>query len=87
MAGVVQAVRHGGDFVVQKLRVADAGSRGRCARDTDADVNLNPFRSTMAQAGWYATEPKTNPLLEPVDGDEIDELVNWQIENGKGNWK
>ena len=50
-------------------------------------MNLNPFRSTMAQAGWYATEPKTNPLLEPVDGDEIDELVNWQIENGKGNWK
>ena len=26
-------------------------------------------------------------LFDPVDGDEIDDLVNWQIEKGKGNWK
>ena len=25
-------------------------------------------------------------LLEPVDGDEIDELVNWQIAKGKDDW-
>jgi len=52
-------------------------------------VNFNPFAwsTTAARAGWYSTEQKTNPLLEPVDGDEIDDLVNWQIEKGKGNWK
>ena len=25
-------------------------------------------------------------LLEPVAGDEIDELVNWQIAKGKDDW-
>jgi len=41
-------------------------------------MSRNPF-------GWMSEPPKQkpNPLLEPVvDGDEIDDLVNWQIENG-----
>lgn len=39
--------------------------------------NFNIFGYTTPDVGRY--KPKPDPRCEPIQGDEIDEIVNWQL--------